>query len=78
MSMHAARLSQSPRLQRMLAFLRDRPLSGCTGREFVLACEVLNPATYVSELRKNGFNIECSYERTTEGGRSVHRYRLIE
>ncbi len=75
---HFAKLDASPRLQRMLAFLRERGPSGATGREIAVECETLNPATQASELRRNGFNIECSYERTTEGGRSVHRYRLIE
>ena len=76
--MHFAKVAESPRLQRMLAFLRSRGQDGATGREIVVNCEVLNPATYCSELRRNGFNVECSHERTNDNGARVYRYRLIE
>lgn len=78
MAMHFAKLGESPRLQRMLAFLRSRGSTGATGREIVVNCEVLNPATYVSELRKNGYAIDCDFEKETESAARVYRYRLIE
>lgn len=76
--MHFAKVSESPRLQRILSFLRSRGTTGATGREIVVNCEVLNPATYVSELRKNGYTIDCAFERETSSSAKVYRYRLIE
>lgn len=76
--MHAAKVEKSPRLQRILAFLRQRGERGATTLEIAIECTVVNTATYVSELRQNGFTIERTHERTTPGGAAVHRYRLVE
>ena len=73
---HFARLEHSPRLQRIKAFLERCGSSGATGLEIATECRVLNPATYISELRFNGLDIECRYERDTVQGRRVYRYFL--
>ena len=75
---HFAKLDNSPRLLRMLEFLRDRGDIGATTREIVNVCEVMNPATQASELRSNGLDIQCSYEGSTDFGARIFRYRLIE
>ena len=75
---HFARIDHSPRLQRMLAFLRERGREGATGLEIARGCDVLNPATYCSELRSNGIAVECRYERATDSGQRVFRYFLGE
>ena len=57
MTMHAARLDQSPRLQRVLAVLAD-------GREYstldlVAGARVCAVNSIISELRANGHAISC-------------------
>ena len=73
-TIHFARLDKSPRLQRIFVFLKRAGSRGATGIEIALECDVLNPATYCSELRHNGIPIDCSYEGETVGGRKVYRY----
>ena len=74
---HAAKVEKSPRLKRVLAFLRERGERGATGREIVHRCDVTGLEA-VRELRANGFMIDAKYERMTEGGAFVWRYKLVE
>lgn len=69
--MHSASL-KSPRLQRVLDFLRIRGLQGATTREIVVGAEVCAVNSCIAELRDCGINIDCDMEGT---GR--FRYRLI-
>lgn len=74
--MHAARLSNSPRLQRTLDVLRAHP-DGCTTLELVLHTGSCAAHSDVAELRANGVNVACAYDRTANG-RRVYRYRIEE
>lgn len=76
--MHAAKLEKSPRLQGILAFLRERGARGATGWEILEKFQVMNPGTEVSALRQNGIQVDCKQERVTETGRKVYRYTLVE
>lgn len=67
--MHAARLSHSPRLQRVLNLLEDgEPHSTM---EIILGAQVCAVNSIVSELRANGEHIEA---RVIDG---LWHYRLI-
>lgn len=76
--MHAAKLDDSPRLQRVLAFLRERGKAGATGAEFFIHAGAMNPGTTASELKANGHPCVCKYERTAESGARIYRYTLQE
>jgi hypothetical protein len=68
--MHAAKLSKSLRLQFVLEYLKSRP-NGATSMEIIYACRVVAPATVVSELRHQGYDIDCQREG------DVWRYRVV-
>ena len=72
--MHAARLDQSPRLQRVLATLADGQEH--TTRDILKAAQVCAVNSTVAELRANGFRIVCRQEVTTDG--RIWLYRLKE
>lgn len=55
--MHYARLEHSPRLQRLLAVLRQG--GWYSTRDLVKMAEVMNISTAADELRENGFDIPC-------------------
>lgn len=67
--MHAAKLS-CPRLRRVLTLLTERT-DGATSMEIIQKCDVVAPATVVSELRHSGVKIDCKREG------KVWRYRLV-
>ena len=73
--MHAAKLENSPRLQRVLSFLRrtHKP----TTRDIIKACDVCAVNSIIAELndKTNGFNIVCT---PVKGQRGVYQYELIE
>ena len=75
---HYAKIEESDRLRRVIRFLRKRPKKGATTREIVHSCDVMNVATCVSEINSQpgGERIVCTYERTTQDGRRVYRYRI--
>ena len=75
--MHKATLKGSETLRRLLAFLQARGEVGATSIELTQALDLVAVATWVSQLRHNGVNVDCQYERTTETGRRVHRYRVV-
>lgn len=72
-AMHAAKLENSPRLQRVLAYLRRH--GAATTLEIAQACTVCAVNSIVDELRANGFTIVC---QAVKGARGVYRYELIE
>lgn len=75
--MHASKLETSKPLQAILTMLRDRGQQGATTKEIADSCMVENAATWVSMLRRNGYNIVCDFQGTFEGRRR-YRYHLIE
>jgi hypothetical protein len=76
---HFARLSASPRLQRLLAFLRERGEKGATTMEIITGASVVAVNSAVKELRMNGYRVECVMERGGKDAASnVYRYTLVE
>lgn len=71
--MHAAKIDDSPRLQKVRDFLRRR--GSATTREISNACDVYAVNSIIAELRANGFSIGCS---PVKGQRGVYRYTLNE
>lgn len=56
-SIHFARYEESPRLQRVLAFmLHGQPR---TGLDIILGAQVTAVSAAADELRENGFDMEC-------------------
>ena len=74
--MHAAKLATSPRLQRVLAYLRGVGSRGATSMELATACQVVAPSTYISELRANGIAVDCVMEHVGKNGTRVYRFFL--
>ncbi len=72
--MHCGKVSGSPPMRRVLAFLKRKRQ---TTLEIQVKARVCNPATWVSALRKNGFNIVCEYLGTSKGSR-IYRYQLVK
>ena len=73
---HAAKVDKSPRLQRLVEYLRKSGRQGATSWELMQACSLVAVSTCISELRWQGYLIETTHEGTHEG-RKVYRYRLI-
>ncbi len=76
--MHAGKVATSPKLQRILAFLRERGAQGATSLEITQACGTCAAATDVSALRHNGYAIDCERDQTHDPARRVWRYRILE
>jgi hypothetical protein len=76
--MHSASLENSPRLQRVLNFLRLKGAEGATTREIVVNTSTVAVNSSIAELRECGIGIECLYERTLGNGNRVYRYTLKE
>ena len=72
--MHAGKLSNSPRLRRLLDVLEAHP-DGLTTMELIHWTGSCAVHSDVAELRANGIKVGCQYERTVNG-RRVYRYRL--
>lgn len=75
--MRAARIAKSPRLQTLLAFLKERGNLGATSAEIHLRTGSVAPGTDVSELRANGYSVLCAFEKMTTTRRRVYRYTLL-
>ena len=73
MAMHAAKLEDSPRLQKVLKNLRFH--GPMTTMEIMQKCSVCAVNSIIAELRENGFTIDCT---AVKGQRGVYQYRLIE
>jgi len=70
--MHAARVATSARLRRVLAALA--PGEEVTSLELAAFARTIAPGTCVSELRSQGYAIDCRQE--VREGRRVWLYRL--
>ena len=70
---HFARLSHSPRLQRVLQLLHDREWRST--REIIYKANVCAVNTCIHELRQNGFIIEQRYGKTARNEKKSE-YRL--
>lgn len=73
---HYAKLSDSPRLQRVLKALEDAGMVGLTTREIILKAEVCAVNTAIAELRSNGIKILCKPQGHSPSGANVYRYML--
>lgn len=60
--MHAAKLETSDRLQRVMGVLRAVGTQGVTSWTLMQVAQVVAPATCVSELRRQGHQINCKRE----------------
>jgi hypothetical protein len=74
MAMHAAKIDDSPRLQKVRDFLR-RNKGGATTREISRGCDVYAVNSIIAELRVNGYTVDCN---PVKGQRGVYRYILHE
>jgi hypothetical protein len=59
--MNAAKLEKSYRLQRVLDQLRCHP-NGISSMTLIRNAQVVAPGTVVSELRHQGYDIDCKRE----------------
>lgn len=73
MAMHAAKINDSPRLQKVLNYLRYH--GARTTMEIALGCKVCAVNSIIAELRENGYTVDC---QAVKGQRGVYQYRLIE
>ena len=71
--MHAAKIEDSPRLQKVLNYLRYHGVR--TTMEIIQGCQVCAVNSIIAELRANGITIDC---QAIKGQRGVYQYRLIE
>lgn len=69
---------ESPRLKKLLAFLRERGTTGATTLEITQHCTTTRASSDVSELAANGVNVLTKFDGTTESGRKIYRYILAE
>jgi len=67
---HAAKIESSKRLMRVLALLSDG--RAYTTREIIQNANVCAVNTCITELRENGYKIDCSCI-----GRGLFEYRLV-
>ena len=66
----------SPRLKKLLAFLRERGAQGATSIEISDVCYTPRSASDVSELRANNIPVLARYEGKSGEGRKIYRYVL--
>ena len=72
--MHAAKLDNSPRLQRVAALLSDGIERSTL--DIVSGAKVCAVNSCVAELRANGFYIECRQIRDPATGQRIWLYRM--
>lgn len=72
-AMHAAKVEDSPRLQKVLNFLRRN--GPATTLRIIEQCRVCAVNSIIAELRANGYTINCT---PVKGKRGVYLYELIE
>lgn len=71
--MHAAKIDESPRLQKVRDFLRRN--GSATTLEIIQGCNVCAVNSIIAELRANGFSVSCN---AVKGKRGVYLYTLHE
>ena len=74
--MHFAKLSGSPRLERLLKFLADGEKH--TTWEIQTGARLCNVGTTASELRRNGFDISCKLLRILTDKSKIYEYQLVK
>lgn len=72
---HHANL-KSPRLQKLLKFLKRVGKAGATTMQICIACDSTRGASDISELSACGINIQTEYRGTNSNGRRIYAYRL--
>lgn len=75
--MNFARIKTSPRLQKVLLYLRRKAHHGATTMELIRATGQCAINSIMAELRRNGFEIACKLEGVTPDGGKVFRYTLV-
>jgi hypothetical protein len=75
MTIHAADVAESRRLQRVVEALKLSP-DGLTTREIITRTGTCAVNSVVSELRANGYAIECRYMGKSDEGMRIYNYRL--
>lgn len=73
--MHKANAEKSARLQRTLEALNACP-DGAYSWQIQARTGSMAVATDTSELRANGYLIDCEYAGKTSNGRKIFRYHL--
>jgi hypothetical protein len=73
--LHSADVEKSARLKRTLEVLQSFP-EGATTWDIQCLTSSMAPATDISELRQNGYDVICQYEGKTSTNRRIFRYRL--
>lgn len=73
MAMHAAKIDDSPRLQKVRDFLRRN--GPATTFRIIEQCHVCAVNSIIAELRANGYVITCT---AVKGRRGVYLYQLHE
>lgn len=73
--MHNADIDRSARLKRTLDILKAFP-DGATSWQIQTLSNSMAPATDISELRQNGYDIRCRYFGRTSTGRKIYQFRL--
>ncbi len=76
MPSHHARIERSPRLKRVLEVLSDREWH--SSLEIAIRAGTVAPGSCISELRSNGYVIDCRFREVDLNGRRVYEYRLRE
>jgi len=74
--MKAARLTHSPRLQRVLLLLQRKGRYGATTMQIVQEAGVMAVSACISELRAGGHRIACKFEGVTKDKSHIYRYTL--
>lgn len=72
-----ANIDKSPRLQAALQALRKYP-KGLTGLDLSIEARILNPGEVCSELRKQGYVIDCTETTRSPRGRRIFWYKLVQ
>lgn len=72
--MHNANVDRSERLAQTLRIIKSQKGLGATTQEIASWTGSVAVATDVSELRQNGYEIDCLFHHTTAEGRKVFLY----
>jgi hypothetical protein len=72
--MHAAKADKSERLSRTLHYIQTWGSLGATSAEIHAWTGSMAVATDISELRQNGYHIDCKYDGINHDGRKIFRY----
>lgn len=65
-------------MQRLLKYLKTRPVLGATTLEIARACDSTRPSSDISELNACGIRTITKYEGISGTGRRIFSYRLAK